>query len=253
MKNLDQDWLAQYPTPLRRGLVAVADHFSVPFYIAGGAVRDWLGGKSCRDLDLASAADGVACARFLARELAGAFVPLDEKEGVARVVWQGYEIDFSRFREGTTAIEADLARRDFTINSLAVAFDPKSGGLLLPYLVIDPVGGLADLAQGLVRATGSSIFRADPLRLLRAYRFVAGLAFTLDAETERLIAAEASLLADTAMERIAGELDLVMASHRAAEAVAMMATTKRSWVRFLTRMPPMEKAIKLASLCAASM
>ncbi|MDH4321932.1 MAG: hypothetical protein OEV73_10600, partial [Desulfobulbaceae bacterium] len=88
MPHLEQDWLAQYPAALRRGLVAVAERFAVPLYVAGGAVRDWLGGKTCRDLDIAAAVDGVACARFLAAHLQGAFVPLDEEQGVARVIWQ---------------------------------------------------------------------------------------------------------------------------------------------------------------------
>ncbi|MFC1512902.1 CCA tRNA nucleotidyltransferase [Thermodesulfobacteriota bacterium] len=232
MRNLDQDWLAQYPQPLRRGLVAVAEHFAVQLYIAGGAVRDWLGNKPCHDLDIAASADGVACARFLAEHLGAAFVPLDEKEGVARVVWHGYEVDFSTFRDGTATIEADLARRDFTINSLGVAFDPNSGGLLPPFEIIDPLGGLFDLDHGLVRASGDFVFQADPLRLLRAYRFVAGLGFQLEDETAKRIASQASLLANPAMERVAGELDLIMASGRAAEAVAMMAANGLLWVIF---------------------
>ena len=232
MNNLDQDWLAQYPQPLRRGLVAVAERFSAPLFVAGGAVRDWLGGKPCQDLDIAGPIDGLACAAFLAKHLGGAYVPLDEKEGVARVVWQGYEIDFSRFRDDTDSIEADLARRDFTINSLGVAFDPKSGGLLPPYEIIDPTGGVDDLAQGLVRVTADTVFEVDPLRLLRAYRFVAGLGFKLDADTEKLITAKVNLIADTAMERVAGELDLVMASSRAGDSVAMMAASGLLWVIF---------------------
>ncbi|MDH4322342.1 MAG: HD domain-containing protein, partial [Desulfobulbaceae bacterium] len=183
----------------------------------------------CRDLDIAAAVDGVACARFLAAHLQGAFVPLDEEQGVARVIWQGYEIDFSRFRDGTETIEADLARRDFTINSLGVAVDAQRGGLQPPYAIIDPLGGMDDLVQGLVRACGDFVFRADPLRLLRAYRFVSCLGLQLEVSTADRIAAEAFLLAGTAMERVAGELDLIMASDRASEGVAMMAANGLLW------------------------
>lgn len=232
MNNLDRDWLGQYPSSLLRGLASLAKEFSVQLYVAGGAVRDWLGEKPCRDLDLTVSADGLACARFLARILNGAFVPLDEGEGVARVVWQGYEVDFSSFREGSKTIEEDLARRDFTINSLGVACDPESGGLLPPYRIIDPVGGRGDLAAGLVRANGDFVFRADPLRLLRAYRFVADLDFKFDVETEKRIAAEASLLAGTAMERVSAEFHLIMTSGRAAAAVTRMADNGLLWVIF---------------------
>lgn len=232
MKNLDQDWLARYPEPLRLGLAAVVRHFSVDLYIAGGAVRDWLGGISCRDLDIAVNADGVDCARFLAAEINGAFVPLDTEEGVARVVWQGYEVDFSSFRDGTSKIEDDLARRDFTINSMGVAIGPVSGGLLAPYPVIDPTGGAADLEAGLVRANGDFVFSADPLRMLRAYRFVAELDFRLDSAAEKAIVDQKSLLAGTASERISAEFDLIMASSRSAVAVEMMAASELLWEIF---------------------
>ncbi|MDH3360701.1 MAG: HD domain-containing protein, partial [Desulfobulbaceae bacterium] len=100
------------------------------------------------------------------------------------------------------------------------------------YTIIDPMGGVVDLANGLVRANGFFVFRADPLRLLRAYRFVARLGFKLDHETEKMIVAERSLLAETASERISGEFDLIITSPRAADAVAMMTASGLLWVVF---------------------
>jgi len=231
-KTLDRDWLGGYPAVLTRALATVTQRFAVPCYVAGGPVRDWLAGRACRDLDLTVGHGAVAFAAAMARELGGTLVPLDTKEGVARVVWQGYELDFSDFREGTTSIEADLARRDFTINALAVAFDPETAGLGVPWRVIDPAGGIADLVARRIRVTHRHAFQADPLRLLRAYRFAAGLDFSLDGETEKLIAGQTALLAATAMERIAYELDLVMASPRAAAVIAMMAANGLLWVPF---------------------
>ncbi len=229
MTTLDRDWLAAAPPRLRRALARVARGHGAPWYLAGGAVRDWLACRACRDLDLTVARGAVACARALARELGGTCVPLDQEQGVARVVWQGWELDLADFREATTTIEADLGRRDFTVNALAVAFDPESGGLLAPYRLIDPTGGAADLARGRIRLTHAGALRADPLRLLRAHRFAATLGLAIASDTARRITAEAALLAGVARERIAYEFDLIVASPRAAATVAAMAADGLLW------------------------
>lgn len=196
-------------------------------FFAGGSVRDWLRGSTSHDLDITVSENAFGYAESLARLLGGAFVPLDEREGVARVVWHGFTVDFSGFREGADTIEADLCKRDFTINAMAVEFDSETGGLSSSIKIIDPAGGMDDLQRGLIRAPSADVFRADPLRLLRAYRFMAVLGFKLDEETIENIVSSASLLLpeNVAAERISYELDLIMASPRAAEAFAGMAST----------------------------
>ncbi|MDP9363271.1 MAG: CCA tRNA nucleotidyltransferase [Chloroflexota bacterium] len=97
-------------------------------------------------------------------------------------------------------LEDDLARRDFTVN--AIAADPVSGDL------IDPFGGEADVALSVLRAVGDpdERFAEDPLRLLRAARFVAQLGFRLDPETEAAMARLAPSLGRISQERILAEL-----------------------------------------------
>jgi poly(A) polymerase len=97
-------------------------------------------------------------------------------------------------------LEDDLSRRDFTVN--AIAADAVTGAL------IDPFDGQADLARGIIRAVGDpdTRFREDPLRLLRAARFVAQLGFFVEPETAAAMARQAPSLARISKERIYGEL-----------------------------------------------
>ncbi|HIJ90520.1 MAG: HD domain-containing protein [Desulfobulbaceae bacterium] len=229
---LTQDWLQTYPEELRRALGRVANRSGQPMYVAGGPVRDWLLGVAAKDLDLTVPVGAVLCAREVCTLLGGTFVLLDESEDVARVVWQGFTLDFSGFRNQTTTIEEDLGQRDFTINAMAVALAPGSGGALAALTVIDPFGGVADLERKLIRTPALANLLADPLRLLRAYRFSAGLDFAIEARTEAAIAAHAELLSKPAMERVAYELGLIIASPRAWRTISRMAQTGLLWVVF---------------------
>ena len=172
-------------------------------------------GRDSKDLDVTVPQDGFGWAAALARKLEGTFVPMDEEEDVARVVWQGVCIDFSSFREGAVTIEEDLSKRDFTINSLAVPFPAQvltawdSAEILE---ILDPAGGQRDLQNKIIRSTSSAVFMSDPLRLLRAFRFMATFGFTIEPITERQIEKYCHLLYLVAEERIALELDTIMAS-----------------------------------------
>lgn len=226
---LTQDWLQTYPEELRRVLARVAQRTGQLMYVAGGPVRDWLLGVAAKDLDFTVPMGAVACAREVSALLGGAFVLLDEGEDVARVVWQGLTLDFSGFRNHTTTIEDDLGQRDFTINAMAVPLALESGSLA-SLTVIDPFGGATDLAEKRIRTLAVANLLADPLRLLRAYRFAATLGFVIEAHTEAAIASHGELLADPARERVAYELGLIMASARAWQTVSRMAQNGLLWV-----------------------
>lgn len=115
-------------------------------------------------------------------------------------------VDDSRFpavRFGIGLID-DLARRDFTANAIAV--DPLTGQ------IVDPFGGEADIALGVLRAVGNADarFEEDPLRLLRAARFVAQLGFRLEPETAAAMARCAGSLNRISIERVYGELNRLL-------------------------------------------
>lgn len=113
----------------------------------------------------------------------------------------------------------DLARRDFTINAMAA--NAGTGEL------VDPYGGLPDLELAVLRAVGDADerFDEDPLRLLRAARFVAQLGFRLDPETEAAMVRTAPTLARISRERILAELSRLLVGEYADHALETLRTT----------------------------
>ena len=164
-------------------------------WIVGGAIRDELLGKEVLDLDIATR-DPKAAAESFGKRAGGAVFRLSGPHGAWRVAYRdGRTVDFTPLANG---IEEDLADRDFTINAIA---RPLAGGDEL-----DPFGGHRDLDRRLIRAVRESVFRDDPLRLLRAVRLEDQLGFMIDPETEELIRRDAGLVTRPAGERILGEL-----------------------------------------------
>ncbi len=200
-------------------------------FAAGGPVRDWLSGHAVTDIDLVMAGCAIDAARDFARQSGGTFVLLDQQEDVARVVINGLSFDFSSLRKGAKDILQDLAHRDFTINAMAVPlqevvslarFSDNNAGItvnrdvLLP-LLEDPFGGLKDLDSGIIRAVRLENLRDDPLRMLRAFRFMAVLGFSVHQDVIGFIRAEAGLLRSCSQERISYELERIMASSLAGD------------------------------------
>ncbi len=217
--------MEEYPVPLVQALAALSRRRSSVCYIAGGTIRDWFLGQDSKDLDITVARDSFGWARDLARDLDGTFVPMDADEDVARVVWQGFSIDFSSFREGSLTIEDDLLRRDFTINSMAAPFPgrvPLPGDSIEVLQILDPAGGQQDLRNRIIRSTSPAVFVSDPLRLLRAYRFMAIFGFRLAPLTEKQIREHIHLLFLAAGERIGSELEAIMAAEETLKTIEAM-------------------------------
>jgi poly(A) polymerase len=205
-------------------------------YLAGGVVRDLLLGQQPADIDLTVPAEARAWAARLASLTDGALVPLGRNEDAARVVCRGVTVDFSSFREGAQTIADDLIRRDLTINALACRIDSLLAGteaerpLFLP--LIDPTSGRADLCQGVIRVASPESFTSDPLRLVRVFRFAVTLGFSVEATTLNLVQRQCSLVGAVAPERVAHELDLIMAAPDAHATVQAMAGSGLLWTLF---------------------
>jgi tRNA nucleotidyltransferase (CCA-adding enzyme) len=182
-------------------------------YLVGGCVRDLLRGEGIRDFDVATSAAPEAVLELLPRA-----IPIGLRHGTVMVPTRDGPVDVTTFRAGPD-IEADLARRDFTIN--AMAYDPESEALL------DPFGGQSDLAARRLRAVGRAEdrFREDPLRILRAARLVATLKLEVTPEIESEMAKARAGLRGVARERVRRELALMLLAPDAAQGLALLRRT----------------------------
>lgn len=188
-----------YPPAVQRALHLLADA-GESAWVVGGAARDLLMGRAVKDYDIVIAGDGLAWARLLANTLGGVFVALDEVRRVGRVVVQEGDaplwMDIAQFRDGAASLDDDLRRRDFTVNAIALDAD---GG------VIDPTGGVADIAAKQLRLTHPQSLDDDPLRLLRGVRLQGSHGFALLPDTLQAMRAAAPILGRVAMERVREE------------------------------------------------
>lgn len=174
-------------------------------FVVGGALRDaGLGRGPIVDLDLAVAGPAREAAAAVARALRGTAFVLHAETEVYRVAPKpglfppGAQVDVARIQGRDIA--QDLARRDFTVNAMAVLVGPQGLGETL-----DPFGGKADLKARVLRVLHARSFIDDPTRLLRAARYAARLGLKPDPGTQKLVDSARGLGA-VSRERIRQEL-----------------------------------------------
>ena len=193
-------------------------------YLVGGSVRDLLiGTQDIKDIDLLMASGSEDVARRFAGAIGASFFFLDEERKISRVVKQTaqevIQFDFTNF-EGPD-LAADLGRRDFTVNAMALDLRAFIRNRSLDGL-IDLFHGREDVQNRLIRVTKPAVLDEDPLRLLRAMRFAAALGFTIDDDTARQIRKCAKLIAGPSPERIRDELFLILSERNAEKHLLLM-------------------------------
>ena len=197
-------------------------------WVVGGCVRDSLLGKTVADWDVATDARPEDLVRIFPRA-----IPTGLQHGTVTLVLSGKHYEITSLRGESTYsdgrrpdavhfvedIRADLARRDFTINAIAV--DPESGE------IIDPFGGQADLAARTIRAVGDpkERFSEDGLRVLRAARFSATLEFALDPATRDAIPLTLDTYKKVSSERVRDEWIKTMKAKQPSRAFDVMRET----------------------------
>jgi tRNA nucleotidyltransferase (CCA-adding enzyme) len=202
-------------------LAAVRAAAEDPVYLVGGAVRDLLLGRPRSDIDIVVEGDAAA----LAERLGAGALP-NPRFGTAKVELEGHGVDIAAARSESyprpgalpdvrpgADLATDLARRDFTINAMAI---PLGGETAL----IDPHGGRRDLEAGVLRVLHGRSFVDDPTRALRAARYAARFGLALDPETERLL--RAADLKTVSADRRRAELERLAAEDVAARGFGLL-------------------------------
>jgi len=190
-------------------------------WLVGGAVRDLLRGEERADLDIVVTEDAAELASRL-----GEPESAQETFNTATVRLRDVQVDVAGARRETYAhpgalpevepasLSEDLARRDFTVNAMAI---PLHG----PAELIDPSRGLTDLDAGLLRVLHPNSFRDDPTRALRAARYAARLDMGVEAVTLALL--EATDLRLVSADRVRAEIRRIVAEEAAPDALMLLA------------------------------
>ena len=206
--------------PIFKHITRIVDRLGVEAYAVGGYVRDYYLHRSSSDIDIVVVGNGVEVAQELGKEL-GVKVSIFKTYGTAMLNWRGTEVEFvgarkeSYRRESRNPIvepgslQDDQLRRDFTINAMAWCVNGNRFGEL-----VDPFDGLDDLEDCIIRTPRDpdTTFSDDPLRMMRAIRFATQLGFDIDDYTFEGICRQAERINIITKERIATELNKIMAS-----------------------------------------
>ena len=221
--------------PIFKIVSDVAERRGVKAFVIGGYVRDCFLGRPCNDVDIVVEGSGIDFAEAVG-EATGKAVSYFKNFGTAMMRYQGDEVEFvgarkeSYRRESRKPIvengtlEDDQLRRDFTINAMAFSLQKDSYGEL-----VDPFGGIRDLAAGIIRTPlePDTTYSDDPLRMLRAIRFAAKLStpemeFRIVPESLEAMRRMSDRLSILSKERIAEELNKMLVTARPSMAFRLM-------------------------------
>ena len=224
--------------PIFKIVSDVAERRGVKAFVIGGYVRDCFLGRPCNDIDIVVEGSGIDFAEAVG-EATGKTVSYFKNFGTAMMRYHGDEVEFvgarkeSYRRESRKPIvengtlEDDQLRRDFTINAMAFSLQKDCYGEL-----VDPFGGIRDLAAGIIRTPlePDTTYSDDPLRMLRAIRFAAKLStpemeFHIVPESLDAMRRMSDRLSILSKERIAEELNKMLVTARPSMAFRLMDET----------------------------
>ena len=215
-----------------KDLGGIGEELSLPVYVVGGFVRDLLLGTENSDIDVTVEGDGILFAETFAARF-GCRCKSHQKFGTAVIVFpDGFKVDVASTRleyyaspgalptVERSSLKADLYRRDFTINTLAIRLNTSEFGLLIDYY-----GGQRDIQGRVIRVLHNLSFVEDPTRVFRAIRFEQRLGFRIARHTENLIrnAVKMNFLEKLGGKRLLTELVHILREKEPFHAVERMA------------------------------
>lgn len=225
----------QLSGPVFEKIAEAAANLQVETYAVGGYVRDRILERPCKDIDFVCVGSGIDLAKEAARLLDETTqVTVFKNFGTAHFRYQDLDLEFVGARKESYernsrkpvvengTLEDDQNRRDFTINALAVSLNKSSFGTL-----IDPFGGLQDIADKLIRTplNPDITFSDDPLRMMRAIRFATQLGFKIVPETFEAIKRNKERIKIISQERITDELNKIILAQKPSEGFILLEET----------------------------
>ncbi len=199
----------------------IAEKEKIKVYLVGGPVRDFIMKNEIKDIDICVEGNGISFAKILKKYFNCGLKTYSEFN-TATLFLAHFSIDIATSRKETYPyptslpvvengdIFTDLARRDFTINSIALSLDKKRG-------FIDPFSGRDDIKKGLVRVLHKKSFIDDPTRIFRAIRFKQRFDFRLEKETKKLLKQSIRIINKLSPERIRTEIMLLLKEQKKEE------------------------------------
>ena len=221
--------------------IAIDDDWKV--YLVGGPVRDVILGQDINDLDFGIEGDALSFSRVVARELDGEVIDHPQFMTTS-VITPDIKIDLATSRKETYpsngilpqvvpgSVSDDLARRDFSINAMAIPLWQEHPKLL------DPYGGLIDLNARLIRVLHGKSFNEDPTRMFRAIKYESRLGFSIASESLSMMgsALENGVMSMVSGERIRRELELIFSEPTAlsiisrSQALGLIKAVHKTWM-----------------------
>ena len=210
-----------------RELSQLAAGLGIDLYLVGGSVRDVLADASLTDIDIMATGNPERLVESI-RDRRNATVRNASAFGTWSLTVRGVDVDLATARRETYerpgalptvipgTVEDDLARRDFSINAMAISLGESSWGTLL-----DPHDGVTDLSRGVIRVLHDRSFEDDATRILRAIRYACRLDFRLEPRTEMLLEQGLAFLSTISPDRVRHEIERIFREERAGDMVEM--------------------------------
>ena len=202
-----------------RNILRIKEAHKSEVYVVGGTLRDLVLDRQCSDFDFATIGASILATQY-AHNTKSALVQLDTtpgRETFRVVISKNIFFDFSELQGKT--IESDLNQRDFSINALATSLPNFIKGTKK---YIDPHNGIEDIKNKTIRVLPGPIFSKDPLRMLRAFRFMSVLGFQIESKTLKKVKTLSPKINQIASERIWTELNLLLNTEKAGPSIQAM-------------------------------
>lgn len=184
----------------------------IPMYIVGGYIRDFFLGKNSKKMDVYVQRNTEKLAKDYAEKINGRVIYYKNRQHIWRILDNENKLIANFYEIGEEDLKTCLSKRDFTINSLAI--DVFNIDLISKITIIDYFKGLNDLEGKQIKAITSESFKYNPLRLLKAIRYMSELEFELEENTYKYMKRDSKLLENISDKKYTYEIFKILENKR---------------------------------------